>query len=168
VTIRPIRPEDEPLMVRFHERLSDRSVYFRYFHVMKLNQRVAHERLTRICFIDYDREMALVAEHRDPATGERQVLGVGRLTKVHGLRQAEFAVIVADEFQRLGVGGELLARLARVARAERIDRVAGDVLAENADMVRLAERHGFTAAVTPDDPQVMRLTLDLGDRPTVP
>jgi acetyltransferase len=168
VTIRPIRPEDEPLMVRFHERLSDRSVYFRYFNVLKLNQRVAHERLTRICFIDYDREMALVAEHRDPATGERQVLGVGRLTKVHGVNQAEFAVIVADEFQRLGLGGEFLARLKAVARAERLDRVAGDVLAENADMVRLCERHGFAAAVKPDDQQVMRVTLDLGAGPTVP
>ena len=57
---RPIRPEDEPLMVKFHETLSERSVYFRYFHAMRLTQRVAHERLTRICFIDYEREMALV------------------------------------------------------------------------------------------------------------
>jgi acetyltransferase len=57
-TIRPIRPEDEPLMVKFHETLSDRSIYYRYFHYMKLSQRIAHERLTRICFIDYDREVA--------------------------------------------------------------------------------------------------------------
>ena len=62
VLIRPIRPEDEPLMVKFHDTLSERSVYLRYFHLMNLPQRVAHERLTRICFIDYDREMALVAE----------------------------------------------------------------------------------------------------------
>ena len=53
-------------MVKFHETLSERSVYLRYFHPMKLSQRVAHERLTRICFIDYDREMALVAERSDP------------------------------------------------------------------------------------------------------
>ena len=62
MVIRPIRPEDEPLMVRFHESLSEESVYMRYFHMMNLDQRTAHERLTRICFIDYDREMALVAE----------------------------------------------------------------------------------------------------------
>ena len=62
VLIRPIRPEDEPMMVKFHETLSERSVYLRYFHLMNLSQRIAHERLTRICFIDYDREMALVAE----------------------------------------------------------------------------------------------------------
>ncbi len=63
--IRPIRPEDEPLMVRFHEKLSDRTVYLRYFQPLKLSQRVAHERLTRICFIDYDREMALVTFAED-------------------------------------------------------------------------------------------------------
>ena len=62
VTIRPIRPEDEPLMIEFHKKLSERSVYLRYFQPLKLTQRTAHERLTRICFIDYDREMALVVE----------------------------------------------------------------------------------------------------------
>ncbi|HJZ98999.1 MAG TPA: acetate--CoA ligase family protein, partial [Candidatus Solibacter sp.] len=61
VMIRPIRPEDEPAMVKFHQTLSERTVYLRYFHLMNLEQRTQHDRLTRICFIDYDREMALVA-----------------------------------------------------------------------------------------------------------
>ena len=65
VTIRPIRPEDEPKMVRYQETLSDRSVYLRYFHHLPLTARVNHERLTRVCFIDYDREMVLVAESTD-------------------------------------------------------------------------------------------------------
>jgi acetyltransferase len=161
VTFRPIRPEDEPLMVAFHGMLSDRSVYFRYFHVLKLTQRVAHERLTRICFIDYDREMALVAEMRVPMTGERQILGVGRLTKLHGRREGEFAVLVADAYQRLGIGGELLRRVKEVARAERLSRIVGDVLSENVEMVRLCERQGFEAAPRPDDPQVIRMSLTL-------
>ena len=63
---------------------------------MNLSQRIAHERLTRICFIDYDREMALVAEQRNPQTGEREILGVGRLTKLHGTNEAEVAVLVSD------------------------------------------------------------------------
>jgi acetyltransferase len=167
VTIRPIRPEDEPLMVTFHEKLSDRTVYFRYFHVLKLNQRVAHERLTRICFIDYDREMALVAELRDQATGERQILGVGRLTKLHGTREGEFAVLVADEYQRLGLGGELLRRLKAVAQSERLELVTGDVLSENMEMVRLCERLGFQSAMKPDDPQVVRVSLALGPEPSI-
>jgi acetyltransferase len=161
VTIRPIRPEDEPLMVRFHEKLSERSVYFRYFHLLKLNQRVAHERLTRICFIDYDREMALVAESRDAANGEREVLGVGRLTKVHGRMEAEFAIVIRDEAQGKGLGSELLSRLKDVARDERLQRVTADVLSENVEMVRLCEKQGFRVVVKDDDPQVMQVTLDL-------
>ena len=62
--LRPIRPEDEPQVVRFHHTLSEISVYMRYFHWMKLEQRTAHERLTRICFIDYDRQMADLARRR--------------------------------------------------------------------------------------------------------
>jgi acetyltransferase len=168
ITIRPIRPEDEPLMVRFHEKLSERTVYFRYFNLLKLTQRVAHERLTRICFIDYDRAMALVAEWRDPASGQRQILGVGRLTKVRGTTEAEFAVLVADEFQRHGIGGELVTRVKDVARAEGLTRLTGDVLTENAEMVRLCERHGFTSSVKPDDPQVAQMTIELSPEPSVP
>jgi acetyltransferase len=84
ITIRPIRPEDEPLMVRLHEALSESSVHLRYFHAMKLSSRVAHERLTRICFIDYDREMALVADRWDPDAGRNEILAVGRLSILRG------------------------------------------------------------------------------------
>ena len=76
VTIRPIRPEDEPAMIKFHSELSERSVYLRWFQPLKLTQRTSHERLTRACFIDYDREMALVAE-RPNAAGEPEILAVG-------------------------------------------------------------------------------------------
>src|SRR5207245_9070333 len=72
VTIRPIRPEDEPLLIRLHQALSERTVYLRYFQPLKLSQRTAHERLTRISFIDYDREMVLERQHKNaedlPAT----------------------------------------------------------------------------------------------------
>src|ERR1700747_2919021 len=81
VTIRPIRPEDEPLMVKFHGTLSEQSVYLRYFHMEKLDSRVAHDRLLQKCFIDYESEMALVADLQDPSTGEREILAGGRMTK---------------------------------------------------------------------------------------
>ena len=74
MTIRPIRPEDEPAMVEFHKTLSERSVYLRYFQPLKLHPAMAHERLTRTCFIDYDREMALVAE-REVDGGARRSAG---------------------------------------------------------------------------------------------
>jgi acetyltransferase len=104
VTIRPIRPEDEPLMVKFHETLSDRSVYLRYFSSLSLSRRVAHERLLRICFGDYDREMVLVAERTDAATGERHIIGVGRMNKFHFRNEAEVAALVSDQYQHHGFG----------------------------------------------------------------
>ncbi len=125
--IRPIRPEDEPLMVKFHATLSERSVYFRYFHLMNLSQRIAHERLTRIGFIDYDREMALVAERRNPATGEREILGV-MPGEIPGTNDGEVAVLISDQFQGRGLGRELLARLLTVGADEKLAKLKADVL----------------------------------------
>jgi acetyltransferase len=144
VTIRPIRPEDEPLMARFHETLSERSVYLRYFHLVNLSQRVSHERLTRICFIDYDREMALVAEHRNPETGLSEILGVGRLTKVHGTNDAEVAVLVTDRWHGRGLGKELMARLLIVGADEKLSRLTADILPDNRDVMRICEKLGFS------------------------
>jgi acetyltransferase len=144
VVIRPIRPEDEPLMVNFHHTLSERSVYMRYFHMLSLSRRIEHDRLTRICFIDYDREMALVVEHTDPATSEKQILGVGRLSKVHELRGAEVAIVISDQFQRKGLGTELLNRLLQISRDEKLDYVAAEILRENPEMQRMVEKVGFT------------------------
>jgi acetyltransferase len=160
VTIRPIRPEDEPLMVKFHETLSDRTVYQRYLHMLKLSQRVAHERLTRICFIDYDREMALVAETKDPATGEPRVVAVGRLKRTHGANEAEFALILSDEFQGRGLGSELLRRVLDVARGEKLSRVTGDILPDNMVMQRICEKLGFELKRSVEDP-VVKAALDL-------
>ncbi|MFO8100416.1 MAG: bifunctional acetate--CoA ligase family protein/GNAT family N-acetyltransferase [Salinibacter sp.] len=146
VTVRPIRPEDEPRLVTFHERLSERSVYLRYASLMKLEQRVAHERLARICFIDYDREMALVAED-----GDGQIIGVGRLTQQPGRNEAEFAMLVIDEYQGEGVGTELLRRLVEIGTDEGLDRITADILQQNQAMQRVCEKLDFQI-VHSDDP----------------
>jgi len=143
VTIRPLRPEDEPLLVKFHTTLSEQSVYMRYFHMIALSQRVAHERLTRICYLDYDREMALVADRANPETGEHDILGVGRLTKQPGTDEAQFAVLVADPFQRSGLGAELVRRLIDVGRKEKIRRITAEILPDNYAMQKISERLGF-------------------------
>ena len=143
VTLRPIRPEDEPLMVKFHGALSERSVFLRYFQWSKLSQRTAHDRLRRICFIDYDREMALVADHTSPETGEHEILAVGRLSKLHGRSTAEMALLVRDQYQRLGLGAELLRRLIQVARGEHLDSMQAYLLRENVEMRGLVEKLGF-------------------------
>jgi acetyltransferase len=150
VTIRPIRPEDEPLMVHFHETLSDRSVHFRYFHMMGLSERVAHERLARICFVDYDREMVLVVEHKSSG-GTPEIIAVGRLTKLHGGDTAEFALVVSDQYQSQGLGTELLRRLAEIARTEGIGRVIGYVLPENNAMQGICQKLGFLMVHDPEE-----------------
>jgi acetyltransferase len=144
VTIRPIRPEDEPAMVKFHSTLSERSVYLRYFHLINLSQRVTHERLTRICFIDYDREIALIAERRKPGTGDREILAVARLTKLLGTNEGEIAVLVSDDFHGRGLGSELLGRLIAVAQDEGLEKLKADILPDNRQMQRVCEKLGFT------------------------
>jgi acetyltransferase len=142
VTIRPIRPEDEPIMIDFHTKLSERTVYLRYFQPLKLSQRTAHERLTRICFNDYDREMALVVE-RKKSDGGSEIIAVGRLSKQHGRNEAELAALVRDEFQGKGLGTELYRRLLEVAQDERIAKVVSTMLGENREMRRVCEKLGF-------------------------
>ncbi|QOV91458.1 bifunctional acetate--CoA ligase family protein/GNAT family N-acetyltransferase [Humisphaera borealis] len=144
VVIRPIRPEDEPLLVRFHQTLSDRSVQLRYFHAMKLSARTAHDRLTRVCFNDYDREIALVAERSDVETGLREILGVARLSKVPHSSEGEFALLISDQWQNRGLGRELLSRILRIARDEKLGRVTADIMRENTEMQRVCEKVGFT------------------------
>lgn len=130
-------------MARFHATLSERSVYLRYFHMIPLDSRIAHERLTRICFIDYDREMVLVAERHNPGTGEREILAVGRLTKADQANEAEVALLTGDEFQGHGLGTELAKRLVEIGRAEGLDRVTADILGENRQMMEICRHLGF-------------------------
>ncbi len=154
VTIRPIRPEDEPLMVKFHEALSERSVYLRYFQPTKLSQRIAHERLTRMCFLDYDREIALLVDYQVPGSHDHEILAVGRLSKMHGKNSAEVAFLVRDEYQRCGLGTQLLRRLAQIAHDEHIATIHAYMLQENIEMQGLIKKLGFKLSST-DDPTVL-------------
>jgi acetyltransferase len=166
VSVRPIRAEDESRMVEFHKELSDASVYLRYFHAERLESRVAHERLIRNCFLDYDREMALVAERLNKDTGASELLGVGRLVRQRDEREAELAVVVADRWQGAGLGTELVRRLLEIARCEGIWRIKADILSENASMVGLAKHFHFRF-VRDADLRSMIATLDLDAPPPV-
>jgi acetyltransferase len=164
VTIRPIRPEDEPLMVEFHGTLSESSVYLRYFHMQRLDDRVAHDRLIRKCFIDYDREVALVADRLNPQTGKQELLGVGRLTRERNPRDAELGVLVTDHCQGSGLGTHLLGRLITLARQEKIERVIAHILSENQAMLRLANHFHFSLT-RDEDPTALLAILDLTQQP---
>ncbi|MGA8660472.1 MAG: bifunctional acetate--CoA ligase family protein/GNAT family N-acetyltransferase [Chthoniobacterales bacterium] len=144
VTLRPICPEDEPLVAEFHKTLSEETVQYRYFAFIKLEYRIAHSRLMRICFNDYDCEIALVVERKLPETGERQLLGIGRLIKSHGADEAEFAIVISDHWQGKGLGTDLLSRLLEIGRQEKISRVVGYILTDNIGMRRVCEKLGFT------------------------
>lgn len=154
VRIEPIRPEDEPLAVRFHASLSEQSVYQRYFQFLKLSRRVAHEHLAQLCFIDYDREMALVAKVHDPTTQQTEIIAVARLSKVHSTRDAEFSLMVSDHYQGKGLGTQLLRHLVAVARAENIERILCEILQSNLPMQRVAERVSFHLSADPGHPTI--------------
>jgi acetyltransferase len=159
VTIRPIRPEDEPLMVQFHHTLSERSVYLRYFCSLSLSTRVEHERLVRICFGSYDRGFALVADRKNPETGQHEVLGVGRFSAINR-GEAEAAVLVSDKWQGRGLGTELLAGVARVAREEKFQRLCGEILRDNLPTQAIFKKVGFNLRAT-EDPSSVSAKLDL-------
>jgi acetyltransferase len=127
-------------MVEFHKTLSEQSVFSRYAGMMKLDQRVAHERLARICFNDYGREMALVVER----TNGGEILGVGRLTKLPGTEDAEFALLISDAVQRQGLGAEVLERLVEVGRDWGLRRIVADILRGNGAMQHVCRQLGFT------------------------
>ncbi len=160
VTLRPIRPEDEPLIAAFNIGLSERSVYLRYLQALNLNQRTQHERLARLCYIDYDREMALVVERANERTGGPEILGVARFAKAHNRPRAEFAIIVSDRFQGQGIGRQLMEKLIEVARREDLEILSGVVLPENTEMLRLMEKLGFEMQRAEGE-QLVRATLAL-------
>lgn len=140
--IRPIRPDDEPMMVEFHRHLSERSVYYRYFSPLELSFRTSHERLTPRCFVDFDRELALVAEHVDE-NGRSSIVGVARLMREHSGDSAEIAFVVSDKFQRRGLGSYLLQQTIAIAKQEGISSIHAVVLYENSGMQNLFQRAGF-------------------------
>ncbi len=137
IPIRPIRPEDEPKMVAFHRTLSENSVYYRYAGMLKLDMRVAHERLARICFLDYDREMALVAEQ------DGVIVAVARLTRLSGTRDAEFALLVSDSVQGKGLGHAMLTKLFDVGRDWGCARIVAEILPGNVPMRKVCQDLGF-------------------------
>jgi acetyltransferase len=136
IFVRPIRPEDAPLLVGLFESLSPRSVYLRFFSPMK---RLPHSMLALFTQIDYDRHIALVAM----SESKEEMLGVARIIYANDLKEAEFSVVVADQWQGKGIGAALLQRCLSIARDQGLENVTGFVLAENTQMLALGKKMGF-------------------------
>jgi acetyltransferase len=157
VLIRAIGPEDEPLLIRFHQGLSAQTIRMRFFSLVKT---LSRESLIRLCHLDYDREMALVAERRDE-NGLPYLIGVSRYYLDPETGTAEFAAVVGDSWQRLGLGRHLMARLIDVARQRGVKQLLGVVLRENGAMLRLAEDLGFRLQPSPFSDPSVEVVLDL-------
>jgi len=140
IFVRPIRPEDAPLLVALFESLSPRSVYLRFFTPMK---RLPHSMLALFTQIDYDRHIALVA--LSESKSEEQMLGVARIIFAQNLKEAEFSVVVGDQWQGRGIGAVLLQRCLKIAEDRGLESVTGVVLAENTQMLALGKKLGFKA-----------------------
>lgn len=139
VRLRPIVPEDEPLLHEALGAMSERSVYFRFFSPIKrLSDAMAH----RLAVVDYGDRFALVAAAGRP-DGRERIVGVARYDRARGTEVAEVAVAVIDEYQRRGLGGTLLSELARVARRHGIKTFTLIVLPENREMLGLLRRLGW-------------------------
>ncbi|MCC5945541.1 MAG: bifunctional acetate--CoA ligase family protein/GNAT family N-acetyltransferase [Bernardetiaceae bacterium] len=157
--LRPIRAEDEPLAVDFHKKLSAESVYLRYFYAMSLNMRISHERLSRICFADYAKDINIVLEI-EVNEGELEIWAAGRVIKLRGTPDAEFGVAIADMHQKKGIGMLLMNALINVCIGENIRYLFADVLPNNTGMKVLCEKLGFS--ITRDfDEGVLKVALDI-------
>jgi acetyltransferase len=143
--VRPIRPADEPAMVRFHQGLSERTVDHRWLRPLPLASRIDHHRLAGVCHNDYDREIALVIDRRTGAGDAHEILAIGRLTR---LREdpgcAELGMVVGDPWQGRGLGRELTRRLVAIAASEGIRRIVCHIRDGNAAGASLLTAAGFT------------------------
>ena len=137
VLIRPIRPEDAELEKEFIQGLSDESSFFRFFAVPR---NPSPEMIEALCNVDYESQMALVAE---ASQGRRKLfLGVGRII-ASTRNRAELAVVVADDYQGKGLGGRLVTSLLDFARERKFASVYALILPENTPMINLARKFGF-------------------------
>ena len=142
-TLRPIRPEDEVLMVEFHRRLSERTVQLRYMGTLGFDARTMHDRLLRRCVNDYDREIALVLEYMDTETRKLTIAGVGRISRKPATDSADISMLIADAWQNRGLGTRLLEAMLNIACQEKIAALKAEILSGNFAMQKLVAKFGF-------------------------
>jgi acetyltransferase len=157
MVIRPIRPEDVELEQTFVRNLSEQTKYFRFMQSMN---ELSPQMLARFTQIDYNREMALIAVVPDKeAEGKEKQIGVARYSINPDGRSCEFAIVVADEWQRQGIAHLLMQQLIATARNQGLQIMEGDVLSNNHDMLTLAEKLGFSISTSDEGGDVAHVVL---------
>lgn len=156
ITIRPIRPEDAILEKDFVHRLSERTKYFRFRQAL---HELTPEMIVRFTQIDYDREMAFVAISNDKDMPNE--LGVGRYMRNPDGLSAEFALVVADDCQCLGIGSKLMKTLIQTAKDKGITFFEAEILSANSAMLGLVKKLGFSIETVADNNEIVRAVKDL-------
>lgn len=139
IRVRPIKPEDLPDVSEFHKKLSLQTIRSRYNAELDLEYRISPERLRRICFVDYERELALLVK----SESSREIIAIGRLSKSRSNKTSKFSLMIADTFQNRGIGKKLVEHLVSIARQENLESVEGLYLAENNSMQKICAELGF-------------------------
>jgi acetyltransferase len=155
VLLRPMKPEDEPLVSAFLQKCSSETIFFRYFKHIK---QWTHEMLIRFTQNDYDREVGIMAVGQPP--GPEVMMGVSRLFMAADRSNAEFAIIVGDTWQGKGLGPKLVEQVVAIARDQGVKVLYGDVLTQNQPMLDLAKKVGFQIRRT-EDPQLCHIEMAL-------
>jgi acetyltransferase len=156
VLLRPVRPEDEPLEHEMLTSLSPKTIKERFFQPIK---QITHEMHVRMCNIDYEREIAIVAEVREG--GRKRIVGTGRLIMEPDLKRGEFAVIVHDEFQGQGLGYKLVDTVIGIGHEKGLEEIYGFVLSENSVMLNMCRKMGCSIEPTEEDPEITKVSLSL-------
>jgi len=151
---RPIRPEDEPLLVELFQTFSDKTTYLGFFQVIR---DVSHQTLARFCNIDYDREMAIVAELTE--RGKRRIVGMARLAVQPDGQSGEVAVVVGDPWQNRGLGSVMFDYIIEISRDMGLQRIFCEILSENTRIRHMCYTRGFE--IKPIDEETFLATLDL-------
>ncbi len=164
-SVRPVHPDDATMLQEFVRQLSPESRYFRYVSSM---QELPASMLSRFTLIDYDREMALVAVHRERRVGadgqaneSERVVGVSRFITNPDRTSCEFSLVVADDFKGQGLGSRLMLSIMEVAREKGLSEIEGLVLANNPNMLKLMKSLGFTIKSFPEDADFKLVTQAL-------
>ncbi|MDR3624921.1 MAG: bifunctional acetate--CoA ligase family protein/GNAT family N-acetyltransferase [Chlamydiales bacterium] len=159
VHLRPVKPEDEPLLVKFHHELSEETVKNRYQELLSLDVRTTHQRLIRICCGDYDRNIAIIAEIKKEEHSE--LIGIARLSKIMGSNDAKFTITIVDRLQNKGLGTQLLYFLINVAKQEKIDYIQASISENNHQMLKICKNLQFQFKKAKDAPALIKARLSL-------